>query len=320
MMKDDNQRSPRPRVVILTPAYNEEQSLPLYERAVREVLFSQTDYDFRVLFIEDGSTDRSWKVISKICANDSRFSGIRLSRNFGSHVALSAGFVNAEGDAIAILACDLQDPPEVVLEFLAKWRAGARIVWGRRRKREDKRWRIVTSNIFFKLIQRFAMPRGSKFTTGSFCLVDRQVADCFKQFQERNRTVFALVAWTGFDQEIVDYDRKERLAGNSGWNFGKMITATYDTFIGFSFLPIRLITILGAFVSFLTLPIAIYLLSSWFTGQPLMGWTSLMLAVVLFFGIQFLLMGIVGEYLYRIYAESVRRPLFFISDKVGLDR
>jgi glycosyltransferase involved in cell wall biosynthesis len=306
-----------PRVVILTPVYNEEESLPLYVQAVRDILFSQPQYDFRVWFIEDGSQDRSWELIKEISKQDDRFQGIRLSRNYGSHKALSAGFAHADGDAVATLACDLQDPPEVILHFLDKWRAGSKIIWGRRRTREDTRWRILASSIFYRLIRRFAMPRGSKFTTGSFFLIDRKVVECVRQFHEHNRITFALVAWTGFDQAVVDYDRKQRVAGKTGWGFNKMMKAMYDTFIGFSFLPIKVMTFIGVVVSALTLPIAVYLLYCWFTRNPLAGYTSLMLAIILLFGIQFLFMSMLGEYLSRIYAESVKRPLYFISDFTG---
>ena len=304
-----------PRIVILTPVYNEEESLPNFEQAVDKILLSRQDYDFKVLFIDDGSKDRSWAVIRQICSENPRFQGIRLSRNYGSHIALSAGFANADGDAIAILACDLQDPPEVIWEFLEKWRSGAQIVWGRRQSRKDDFWRILPSRIFFRLMRRFAMPHGSEFTTGSFLLVDKQVAQCLSQFHEHNRITFALVAWTGFDQATVEYDRRGRRAGKSGWNFSKMIKTMYDAFIGFSFLPIRLMTLIGIGVSLLTIPLSVYLLLSWLMGNPIAGWTSLMLAIAFFFGIQFLLMGVVGEYLYRIYAEAVRRPLYFISEK-----
>src|SRR5262249_62022069 len=158
----------------------------------------------------------------------------RLSRNFGSHVALSAGLMHAEGDAVALLACDLQDPPEVVFDFAARWREGARIVWGKRRTRADKAWRVAASKFFEWLTRRYAMPRGSQFTTGSFLLMDRKVLECFRQFQECNRITFALVAWTGFDQATVEYDRQPRRAGKSSWNWRGMLKAAYDTFLAFS--------------------------------------------------------------------------------------
>ncbi len=308
----------RPRVTVITPVFNEEAGLVEFERTVRSVLLDNTEFAFEVLLVDDGSTDASWARIEEMHARDGRFQAVRLSRNYGAHVALSAGFAHASGDAVATLACDLQDPPEAVLEFARRWRqGGAQIVWGRRRTREDAGWRIGFSRLFEALIRRFAMPRDSRFTVGSFLLVDRLVADCFRQFQEHNRVTFALVAWTGFTQEVVDYDRRQRRTGTSGWTWRRMVKTMYDTFIGFSFLPIRLMTLVGILLSTLTLPFATYLVLVYLTGRPLAGWTSVMLALTLFFGIQFLLMGIVGEDLYRIYAEVVRRPLDFVSARTA---
>lgn len=309
-----NQR--RPRVLILTPVYNEEESLPIYVREVKRVLLTPSQYEISILFIEDGSTDRSWEIIQHICKEDRRFQGIRLSRNFGSHIALAAGFDRGDTDIFCTLACDLQDPPDIIIRFLQEWEAGYKIVWGKRRSRMDEGWRIFFSNLFSTMIRRYAMPKGSKFTTGSFFLIDRKVADCFRQFQESNRITFALVAWTGFEQTVVEYDRKKRVAGKSGWNFSKMVKTMYDAFIGFSFMPIRMITFIGVGVSLLAVMLFPYVLFSWIMGNPERGWTSVMASLIFFFGLQFLIMGIAGEYLYRIYAEVVRRPLYFVSEEI----
>ena len=304
----------RPTVVILTPVYNETAGLAAYEQAVAGTLLSRTDCDVRVLFIDDGSTDDSWEKIRAMTTRDPRFRGIRLSRNYGSHIALSAGFANiGEADAVATLASDLQDPPAVVSEFIDTWKRGADIVWGKRTTRDESWLRVWTSRMFERLIRRHAMPRRSQFTTGSFLLVDRKVAECFARFQEQNRVTFALVAWTGFSEAIVPYERQRRRTGTSGWTYGRMVKTMYDTFIGFSQTPIRVMTITGALVSLLTIPMAGYILYHRLAGHPILGWTSIMLPLTLFFGLQFLMMGIVGEYLYRIYSEVVRRPLYFIS-------
>src|SRR5208337_2682516 len=231
-------RTVKPRVTVLTPVYNEEANLARYERQVTRVLLAHPDHEFEFLLIDDGSTDRSWALIQELCARNSRFQGLRLSRNFGAHVALCAGFAHAEGEAVVTLACDLQDPPQVVLQFLTEWRAGAQIVWGHRRTRQDESWRVVASRLFRGLLQRHALPRGSRFTTGSFFLVDKKVAECYREFQEANRITFALIAWTGFTQAVVEYDRLARTAGQTGWTFGKMMKAMYDAFLGFSPLPI----------------------------------------------------------------------------------
>ena len=306
-----------PSVTVITPVFNERENLGSYAERVAATLLNRDDYRFEVLFVDDGSSDGSWQEIDALCNRNKRFAGIRLSRNYGSHIALSAGFAAAHGDVVTTLACDLQDPPEVILDFLAHWRGGAKIVWGRRRTRQDGTWRALASRAFQFLLSRFAMPSGSKFTTGSFLLADKLVVGCFNQFQEHHRITFAIVAWTGFDQAVVDYDRQPRLAGRSKWNFGRMLKTMYDAFIGFSMLPIRIMTFTGLAVFVVAVGILCYLVFAWLVGQPAPGWTSQMFALAFFFGLQFLLMGITGEYLYRIYAEVVRRPLYFIADFTG---
>jgi dolichol-phosphate mannosyltransferase len=309
--------SARRRVTIVTPVYNEQESLPLYAETVQRALLARTDTEYDVLFVDDGSTDDSWRLIERICAGDARFRGLRLSRNFGAHIALCAGFDAARAEAVTVLACDLQDPPETVIEFVARWKAGADIVWGHRRQREDSLWRRLASRAFGATMRNYAMPPGSRFTTGSFLLADRKVVEAVQQMREQSRITFALVAWTGFRQEIVEYDRQRRRAGTSGWTFWRMIRTMYDAFVGFSALPIRLTTALGIAISLLSIPLAIYLVASWLLGDPLPGYTSVMLLLTVFFGIQFLLMGLVGEYLYRIYLEAVRRPLYFVAAECG---
>ena len=307
----------RPRIVIATPVLNEEANLSRYEQRIREVLLSNTEYDFQVLLVDDGSRDRSWDMIREICGRDPRFRAVRFSRNFGDHLATTAAYAHADGDAVVALACDLQDPPEVILEFAKKWREGAQIVWGHRRTRDDPPWRKITSEAFAKMLRRFAVPPGSKATTGGFLLMDRKVLDCLMRFGERNRVNFALVAWTGFNQAVVEYDRVARVAGKSGWTLSRMIKSMYDTFIGFSFLPVRLMTTSAIAMFALTMLLAAYTVIHWLTGHPLLGWTSIMVVISFLFGLQFLLMGMVGEYLYRIYTEVVHRPLYLVSESIG---
>jgi glycosyltransferase involved in cell wall biosynthesis len=308
--------SNRPVIVVITPVFNEEENLPDYVAAVEETLFTRDDLDVRVLFVDDGSQDGSWQLIDKAARQNPRFRGLRLARNFGSHTALSAGMANAgsDVDAVATLACDLQDPPEVVLEFIERWQQGAQIAWGERRSRDDSGWKVLTSKMFNRALERHAMPKGSLFTTGSFLLIDRRVLDCFNQFKEHNRITFALVAWTGFDQVRVPYDRRARTKGASGWNFRGMTKAMYDAFIGLSTLPIRLMKIAAALAFLSSLILVAYLailVSTTTTSAP--GWASQMMVLSIFFGVQFSLMAIVGEYLHRIYTESMQRPLYFIS-------
>jgi glycosyltransferase involved in cell wall biosynthesis len=306
----------RALVVVVTPVFNEEEGLERYAEDVTRVLLENKETEFRVILVDDGSSDHSWEVISDICARDPRFRGVRLSRNFGSHVALSAGFahVDPEASAAATLACDLQDPPETILEFVEKWREGADIVWGERLSRQDSGWKVMTSKLFNRALTKHAMPRGSKFTTGSFLLVDRVVLDCFNQFKEHNRITFALVAWTGFDQVRVPYHRVARTTGTSGWSFPKMLKSMYDAFIGLSTLPIRVMKWAAAIALLIAVILMIYTIAlATLTRTDAPGWASQMLVLAGFFAVQFTLMAIVGEYLNRIYTESMRRPFFFVS-------
>ncbi len=308
--------SERAQVVVVTPVFNEEEGLEEYAATVTRVLLENPETDFRVILVDDGSSDRSWELIEQISARDPRFRGVRLSRNFGSHVALSAGFahVGPEAGAAATLACDLQDPPETILEFVEKWREGSDIVWGQRLSRQDSGWKVATSKLFNRALMKHAMPQGSKFTTGSFLLIDRMVLDCFNEFKEHNRITFALVAWTGFDQVRVPYHRVARTSGTSGWSFPKMLKSMYDAFIGLSTLPIRVMKWAAAVallfaVILIGYTVGLTLLTT--TSAP--GWASQMIVMAGFFAVQFTLMAIVGEYLNRIYTESMRRPFFFVS-------
>lgn len=302
------------RIVIITPCFNEQEAFDAYVNTVRETLLVRTDVRYEVLLVDDGSTDSTWARIQQTCRGSDRFRAIRLSRNFGSHTAATAGFDLADGDAVAILPADLQDPPEVIVEFVRAWREGAQIVWGKRRTRDESVWRRVASRLFERAIRRWAMPKGSRFTTGSFLLADRRVVDCLRQMRERNRTIFALAAWTGFDQTEVEYDRRPRVAGSSSWKFSRMVRTMYDTFIGFSDVIPRSITILGVVLAAIGFISAIYLVvSSWLAPSVLPGWTTTMVILLIFFGITFLILGAISEYLLRIYTESTRRPLYFIA-------
>jgi glycosyltransferase involved in cell wall biosynthesis len=306
-----------PNVTIVTPVYNEELCLEAYRETLENVLFNRSDVNFDVIFVDDGSTDKSWRIIEKICEQSSRFRALRLSRNFGSHVALSAGLQHAKGDAVATLACDLQDPPQTIIDFIKKWQDGAKIVWGKRHQRADSPLRIWTSNIFSYLLKKFAMPKNSKFSTGSFFLIDRYVVKCFKRFQEHNRITFALVAWTGFDQEVVIYSRHTRFAGKSKWTFSQMLKTLGDAFVAFSNLPARAITSLGVFIWLSSIIFAIYLVIKYLSSNVLPGWTGLMLTISFMFGMVFLILGLAVEYLRRIHIEVTSRPLYFISEKVN---
>jgi glycosyltransferase involved in cell wall biosynthesis len=315
----DKQRPARPLLVVITPVYNESKIIERYAAEIGRVLFSSADLDVRVLFVDDGSSDDSWAAIQNLAQGSFRFSAIRLSRNFGAHTAITAGFDHVDGaaDIVVTLACDLQDPPEVILSFVQKWRDGADIVWGARRSRMESRWRRGASHLVEFILRRFAMPAHSRFQTGSFLLIDRIVLDCVRQFREHARVTFALVAWTGFDQAVMEYDRRPRLEGRSGWTFTRLLSTAYDVFIGFSPLPAQLLTALGIVLLSGSLFVVIYLVMTWFLEDVQPGWTGLMATMTLCFGLLFVMLGISFEYLYRIFVETKERPLYFVSRRIG---
>jgi glycosyltransferase involved in cell wall biosynthesis len=302
-----------PVIQILTPLYNEERCFETYVDAVERILMARNDAEYRFLLIDDGSTDQTWELIQQQCDSSPRFHGLRLSRNFGAHTAVTAGLDLCDADAVAILPADLQDPPEAVLSFVEAWRQGADVVFGRRRMREDSRWRVLTSKVFEALLRRFAMPKGSKFVTGGFLLMDRKVVECVRQMRETNRLIFGLVAWTGFRQTVVEYDRQRRVAGRSAWSAGRMVKSMYDGLLGFSGTIPRAVTLFGAFFSLIGFIAALYFLLNAVFFNPLPGWSTTMVIMSLFFGIVFMILGTICEYLLRIYVESTRRPLYFIA-------
>jgi len=304
---------------VVTPVYNESRQLGIFAETVKNVLFSAHDINIRMLFVDDGSSDDTWAVINEIILSSDHFAAIRLSRNFGMHTALAAGFdhVDQNADAVATLACDLQDPPETILLFVKKWRLGADIVWGARKSRQESRWRRITSRTLEAVLRRYAMPHNSQFQIGSFFLIDRVVLDCVRQFREHARVTFALVAWTGFEQAVVEYDRRERASGRSGWTFGKMVNTAYDVFIGFSPAPAKALTILGFVLLAGSIFAVMYLVAEWYFRSVVPGWTGLMTTITLCFGLLFLMLGVSFEYLYRIFIETKNRPLYFVSRRLG---
>lgn len=315
----NKKRSEIAKLTIVTPIFNEAENFDSYIEKLGTVFSEAAGLKVSVVLVDDGSFDESWQKMQKLSENDSRFLAIRLSRNFGAHTALAAAFdhVPLDADIVATLACDLQDPAETILDFIKIWRGGADIVWGARRSRHDGIWRRVGSQVLVKLLRRYAMPKNSKFQTGSFFLIDRIVLDCMRQFREHGRVTFALVAWTGFDQAIVQYDRKARATGRSRWGYMQMLNTAYDVLIGFSPIPAKALTILGFLMLGGSVLLCVNLVLSWlfFNVQP--GWTGLMGTMTLCFGLLFVMIGISFEYLYRIFTEAKQRPLYFVAARSG---
>ena len=311
----------RPLIAVVVPVFNERDNLRRFYEAVTGIMRSMADYDWEFVFVDDGSRDGSFDVLSALRASDDRVQALRFPRNFGSHVAIAAGIDYCHGDAAIIMAADLQDPPALIRDFVGRWRDGFDVVWGARTGRDDGRLRSWAMSVFYSLVRRFAIPTYPKGGTGSFCLISRPVIDAFRQCNERNRLTFGLIAWGGFRETEVPYHRPRRLVGSSSWTVRKMMKSAIDTFVSFSFLPIRAISFLGLIVSCLSFLFGFYVVvNALVFGTRVQGWTSVMLAVLVLGGVQLVMIGVLGEYLWRILDEARARPLYIIERTLGLSR
>jgi glycosyltransferase involved in cell wall biosynthesis len=309
----------RPLITIVVPVFNEHDNhRPFYDE-VTEVMRSLGEYDWEFVFVDDGSRDGSFAVLNGLRTVDERVRALRFPRNFGSHVAIAAGIDYCRGDAVVVMAADLQDPPALIRDFVGRWRDGFDVVWGARTGRDDGAVRSWAMSVFYALVQRFAIPTYPKGGTGSFCLMSRPVVDAFRQCNERNRLTFGLIAWSGFRETAVPYHRPRRLIGSSSWTAGRMVKAAIDTFVSFSFLPIRAISVLGLLVSFLSFVFGFYVvINKVFFGTHVEGWTSVMLTVLVLGGVQLIMVGVLGEYMWRILDEARARPLYIVERTLGL--
>jgi dolichol-phosphate mannosyltransferase len=308
----------RPLLAIVVPVFNERDNLARFHDEVSAVMRELGDYDWEFVFVDDGSRDGSFDVLRTLNARDDRVTAVRFPRNFGSHVAIAAGIGRSRGDAAVIMAADLQDPPALIRDFVARWREGYDVVWGARSGRDDGAVRAWAMGRFYTLVRRYAIPTYPKGGTGSFCLIAKPVMDAFRQMNERNRLTFGLIAWAGFRETQVPYHRPSRLVGASSWTTSKMVKAAIDTFISFSLFPIRTITYIGLVVSGLSFLFGFYvLLNKLLYGTRVMGWSSVMLAVLLLGGVQLVMIGVLGEYLWRILEESRGRPLYIVERTLG---
>jgi glycosyltransferase involved in cell wall biosynthesis len=303
---------------VVVPVFNEEANLVEFHRRLSKAIEKEKG-EWEFIFVDDGSDDQSFETIHKLSKLDRRVKALKFSRNFGSHVAIAAGLDYCHSDAAIIMSADLQDPPEVIPAFLRKWREGYQVIWGARESRRDTWTRRVLAGIFYGLIRKIALPNYPRGGTGSFCMMDRMVVNSFRQCQERNRVTFGLVSWAGFKQTEVPYQRATRLAGKSKWTIGKMVKNAIDSIVSFSYVPIRLISYLGMVISLAGFLAIIYLIvARLFWGQGIVGWTSLMVMVLFLGGVQLIVLGVIGEYLWRIHEEVKQRPLYIVSKEIGL--
>ncbi len=307
-------------ISVIVPIHNEEENIPhLYER-LRDLRSSITLDLLEMLFVDDCSTDNSFRLLSEIAGHDEQVRIIRFSKNFGSHVACLAGIVNAHGEACAFISADLQDPPELLPLLIAKWKGGDKIVFGVRDKdREDSIIVKVLSRIFFFLMRRLALKNMPVRGMDVF-LIDRKVMDVIKTIEEKNPNIFALILWTGFTFTEVSYRKEARKRGKSKWTFSKKIKILIDSFVAFSYFPIRLISSVGFLISILGFLYAgVVIINRLFFAEPIQGWASLMVVLLVVSGVQLIMLGILGEYLWRNFDESRKRPTFIIQERINFD-
>ncbi|GAC1552920.1 MAG: glycosyltransferase family 2 protein [Beijerinckiaceae bacterium] len=299
------------------PIFNEEAALPILVKRL-DALLGELDAPAEAIFVDDGSSDTSAIFLEARAKSDPRFRFIKLSRNFGHQIAISAGMDAARGEAIVVMDADLQDPPEVVHEMIARWKDGFQIVYARRLSRGgESAFKRATANLFYRALARLSaveIPRD----VGDFRLIDRTVLEAFKQMPERDRFVRGMFAWLGFRQTAVDFHRPARIAGETKYPMWKMLRLALHGVVGFSDAPLRLAIWMGLTVSAVALLYGLYVIGLYLSHSRLVqGWTSTMVVVSFLCGANMLMTGIIGLYIGRIHAEVKRRPLYVIEKRAG---
>ena len=290
---------------IVTPAYNESASLPVLYRRLNEALGG---VEWEWVVVDDHSADATFAWIAALARDDARVRGYRLARNCGSHTAIACGLDHANGDAAAVMAADLQDPPETIPELLACWREGAQVVWAARQRTAS------ASRLYYLLMRRVAGLETIPPAGAGLFLIDRIVIEAFREFREQHTSILTLIAWMGFRQATVAGRKEARQHGRSQWTRRKKVALLVDSVTAFTYTPIRLMTYLGFSTALLGFLYAGFVIVHALRGAPMPGWASLMVVVLVIGGIQMLMMGVLGEYVWRALAESRRRPRYLIEE------
>lgn len=310
----------RPVLTLVLPIYNEEEVIPILHDRLQAFL-GTLGVDAEVLFVNDGSKDASLPLLRELATKDRRYQVLSFSRNFGHQSAITAGVDYARGKAVVVMDADLQDPPEVVVEMLARWREGYDVVYGKRRSREGETWfKLVTAKYFYRIF-RAMIPIEVPLDAGDFRLMSRQVVLTMRSLREAHRFVRGMVAWVGFRQVAVLYDRPGRAAGETKYPLRKMVRFAIDGITSFSVLPLRFATYLGMFISVASVAYAMWaLFDKVVLHATVQGWTTTVVLVALLSSVQLLMIGILGEYVGRIYEQVKLRPLYVVGDHVNLPR
>lgn len=308
-----------PKYSIVIPVFNEEPIINETYKRLKEVI-DKVKEDYELIFVNDGSTDSTHNLISSICKKDPRVKMLDFSRNFGHQIAISAGLDYAEGDAVVVIDADLQDPPEVILEMVKKWKEGFEVVHGKRIKREGEPiLRKIAIKIYYRLLKKmtnYDIP----VDVGDFRLIDKKVCTIISNLPEKNRYLRGLVSWTGFKQTNVEYIRQGRAGGESKYPLTKLISLALSGITSFTYKPLRFASYIGfilSLFSFMYLAYAVY--SKLVNNVPIVGWTSIIVTNAFFYGIVLIMLGIIGEYIGKIYEETKGRPLYILKEKIGFN-
>ena len=302
-------------VTILIPAYNEQAVLaPLYKR-LTALANNNKKYNFEFLFINDGSTDNTLSIIKNYAKTDTRISYVNLSRNFGKEPAMLAGFDYTTGDATVIIDADLQDPPELIPKMISYWEDGYDDVYAKRRSREGESWfKKKSSSIFYKLLQK-STNVDIQVDTGDFRLLDKRAINALREIRESQRYTKGMFSWIGFKKKEITYDRDPRAAGETKWNYPKLVNLAIDGITSFTTTPLRIASFAGMIISLIAFFfIIVIIFKTTFFGDPVAGWSSTMAVILFLGGVQLLSIGIIGEYVGRIFNEVKNRPVYFVEE------
>ena len=306
------------KISIIIPAYNEEESLPyLYERLIK--LMNETkNYEFEVLFVNDGSKDKTLEMIKEMRRVDKRFCYVNFSRNFGKEIAMIAGLDYAQGDAVIFMDADLQDPPELIPELIKYWEEGYDDVYARRKSREGETFlKKITSKMYYRVLQRLTRIPIQK-DTGDFRLLDRRCVNALRKLRESQRCSKSMFSWIGYNKKEVLYDRDPRIAGQTKWNYKRLIDLAIDGITSFTTSPLRISTYISIPTFLMLIIYFIYVVIKCIRLDiPIQAFQATILLILFFSGIQILLIGIIGEYLGRIFNETKNRPLYFVDEYNG---
>lgn len=308
-------------ISIVIPCFNEEDILDKTISRLQSFALNQSTYRVEFIFVDDGSSDNTLEILRAAAFEDSSVKVLSFARNFGHQIAATAGIDAAAGDAVALIDADLQDPPEILDEMIQYWEEGYHVVYGVRRTREgESGFKLFTARAFYRLLNRLsevAIP----LDTGDFRLIDRRIVNILREMPERHRFIRGIVAWVGFNQKGLPYDRKSRIAGVSKYPLKKMVRFALDGIISFSSKPLQISTNLGLVAAGIALLGILYaLLMRILTSVWVEGWTALIIAILFMGGAQLISIGVIGEYIGRIYEESKRRPLYILKETLGFDQ